>query len=159
SRNPVEVRLGDFIAWPGIPTFAPGYGEVEGEGRKTLSWLGRRGPLSYGLVFADAAADVEFESDMNVAEQSCLPPAIPLAAGATTAYRRHLVATRRGLSEVARAAAALTHQRIGRVTGVLSPAPAWGLLTAVHSDGTIAMKENTRDDGTFELAVPPSRYT
>jgi hypothetical protein len=158
TKSPLPIRLGDVVAWPGVPTFAPGYGEVEGVGRKALSWIGRRGLLAYGLVFPDGPSEVEFQDRLSETEQTCWAAATVLAAGDTATYRRALVATRRGLSEVARAAAALTGQPIGQVAGVLSPAPAWGLLTAIASDGTIAMKENTREDGTFELSLPPARY-
>ena len=159
GRSPLAVRLGDVLAWPGVPTFAPGYGDVEGIGHKALSWLGRRGPLSYGLVFPDAPSDVEFQGGLDEVEQSCWAPAATLAPGESTTYRRDLVATRGGLSDVARAAAALTGQPIGHVRGRLSPAPAWGLLTAIASDGTIAMKESADDDGTFDIALPPARFT
>ncbi|HVW30843.1 MAG TPA: CehA/McbA family metallohydrolase, partial [Polyangiaceae bacterium] len=82
-----------------------------------------------------------------------------VAPGGSVLYRRALVATRRGLSDVARMAALLAKQPIGHITGVLASVPAWGLLTAVASDGTIAMKDNVRDDGSFDLAVPPGRFT
>jgi hypothetical protein len=159
SRGALTVRLGDVVAWPGVPTFAPGYGEVEGTGRKALSWLGRRGVLSYGLVFPDAPSDVEFGGGLDELEQSCWAPAVVVKPGESATYRRALVATLRGLSEVARTAASLTGQPIGSVRGRLSAIPAWGLLTAIASDGTIAMKENTEDDGTFEIVLPPGRFT
>jgi hypothetical protein len=159
TRGPLTLRLGDVVAWPGVPTFAPGYGEVEGTGRKSLSWLGRRGVLSYGLVFPDAPSDVEFQGGLDEVEQACSAPVAIVEAGGSTTYRRALVATRKGLSEVARAAASLTGQPIGRVKGVLSPVPAWGILTAIASDGTIAMKESTEDDGSFDIALPPARFT
>jgi hypothetical protein len=159
GRAPLVIRLGDDLAWPGVPTFAPGYGDVDGTGRGALSWLGRRGSLSYGLVFPDAPSEVEFQGGLDELEQSCWAPAKTAAPGETVTYRRALVASRRGLSDVARTAASLTGQSIGRVTGRLAMVPAWGLLTAVASDGTIAMKDSMRDDGSFDLAVPPGRFT
>ncbi|HVW25306.1 MAG TPA: hypothetical protein VHC69_08035, partial [Polyangiaceae bacterium] len=74
GRTPLAVRLGDVLAWPGIPTFAPGYGDVDSTGHKALSWLGRRGPLAYGLVFPDAPSDVEFEGALDEFEQTCWAP-------------------------------------------------------------------------------------
>jgi hypothetical protein len=155
----VSIRLGDDVAWPGVATFVPGYGEVDGDGRKSVTWLGRRGVLSYGLVFPDAPADVEFQANQPDSAQTCWGRVVELPPGASTVYRRVLVATHHGVSEVARIAAALTGQPIGHVSGVLTPAPSWAIVTAVASDGTIAMKESSRDDGGFDLALPPGRFT
>jgi hypothetical protein len=159
GTRPVSVRLGDEVVWPGVATFVPGYGDVEGDGRKSVTWLGRRGVLSYGLVFPDAPADVEFQANRSDSAQTCWGRVVELPPGGKVVYRRVLVATHRGISEVARVAAALTRQPIGRVSGVLAPAPAWAIVTAIASDGTIAMKENSRDDGGFDLALPPGRFT
>jgi hypothetical protein len=161
NRGPraVSVRLGDDVAWPGVATFVPGYGEVEGDGRKSVTWIGRRGVLSYGLVFPEAPADVEFQASKPDAAQTCWGRVVDLAPGASAVHRRVLVATHHGVSEVARVAASLTGKPIGRVSGVLAPAPAWAIVTAISSDGTIAIRENSRDDGGFDLALPPGRFT
>jgi hypothetical protein len=159
GARPIQLRLGDDVEWPGVPTFAPGYGDVEDQGQKSLSWMGRRGPLAYGLVFPDAPADIEFRAHQSETEQTAWAPSQTLAPGESTTYRRVLLATPKGLSEVARLEADLTGRALGSVVGVLRPAPGWAVLTAIASDGTIAMKETSRDDGTFELALRPGRYT
>lgn len=157
SRS-VLVRIGDHVAWPGVPTFAPGVGEIESSGRKSVAWLARRGPLTYGLVFPDGEAEVDFHANRSDTDQRCWSRAFDVAPGASASYRRVLVVTRRGMSEVASVAAAQVGASIARVTGMLDPAPPWATVTAVGSDGTPAMKESVREDGRFEVAVPPGRY-
>jgi hypothetical protein len=159
GRAPATLRVGDDVAWPGVSTFAPGHGDVEEPGHKSLSWIGRRGPLTYGLVFPDAPAEVEFRAKQSETDQTCWGPSIEVAAGGTTTHRRVLVATRHGITEVAKIASMLTGQPVGRLVGVLKPAPSWAILTAIASDGTMAMKEGARADGSYELVLPPGRYT
>lgn len=159
GRAPLTVRVGDDVAWPGVATFAPGHGDVEEPGRKFLSWIGRRGPLTYGLVFPGAPVEVEFRAKQSETDQTCWGLATEVAAGGNVTHRRVLVATRRGFSEVAKVAATVTGVPVGRVTGVLRPAPPWAIFTAIASDGTIAMKDGVREDGSYELALPPGRYT
>ncbi|HVU05070.1 MAG TPA: CehA/McbA family metallohydrolase [Polyangiaceae bacterium] len=159
SSRTLPVRLGDELEWPGEPTFLPGYGDVEQSGKRAVAWVARRGPLSYGLVFPAAPAEVEFVADQSDTAQTAWATAVTLAPGQKTSYRRVLVATPEGVSEVARVAAEITGTAVGRVSGLLSPAPAWAILTAIASDGTIALKESAREDGRFSLFLPPGRYT
>jgi hypothetical protein len=158
SERPVLVRVGDDVAWPGVATFAPAVGEVETSGRKSVPWLARRGALTYGLVFPDGGSEVEFRANQSETDQTCWSRALDLAPGASASYRRFLVVTRRGLSEVALAAAKVSGAPIARVTGVLDPAPSWAIVTAIASDGTTALKENVREDGRFELVLTPGRH-
>jgi hypothetical protein len=155
----VSVRIGDDVAWPGVLTFVPGMGEIEEAGRRSVPWLARKGPLTYGLVFPSGSADVDFRAHQSETAQTCWSPEFELEPQGAVTYARVLLATRRGISEVARAAAKLANKPIGRVTGVLEPAPGWALLTAIASDGTTALKDSARDDGSFELALSPGRYT
>jgi hypothetical protein len=37
SGRSLLVRIGDDVAWPGVPTFAPGIGDVEASGRKAVA--------------------------------------------------------------------------------------------------------------------------
>jgi hypothetical protein len=159
APHALTVRVGDYVAWPGTPTFAPGHGDVEEAGHEMLQWIARRDDLTYGLVFPDAPADVEFRVQQSETDQTCWAPPVELAPEQTTIYRRALVATRRGASEVERVAAALKHLPLATVVGVLDPAPAWAHLTVVASDGTIALKDEAKADGSFVLALPEGRYT
>lgn len=152
------VRVADDVAWPGVATFAPAVGEVEANGRKSVPWLARRGALTYGLVFPDGESEVEFRANQSETDQTCWSRAFDLAPGASATYRRLFVVTRRGLSEVALTAATQSGAPVSRVTGVLHPAPAWATVTAVASDGTVALKENVRQDGRYDLVLPPDRY-
>lgn len=152
------ARVGDDVAWPGVPTFAPGVGDVEANGRKAVPWLARRGPLTYGLVFPEGPSEVEFRANQSETDQTCWSRVLDLAPGASASYRRVLVVTRRGMSEVARVAAVESGEPVARVTGALNPAPPWAFLSAIASDGTTALKEAAREDGRFDLTLPPGRY-
>jgi hypothetical protein len=158
SDRQLLVRVGDDVAWPGVATFAPAVGEVEASGRKSVPWLARRGALTYGLVFPGGEAEVEFRAHQSETDQTCWSKTMDLTPGTSASYRRLLVVTRRGLSEVALAAARESKAPIGRVTGLLAPAPSWAIVTAIASDGTIALKENVREDGQFDLVLSPGRY-
>ncbi|HEX5101108.1 MAG TPA: hypothetical protein VFV94_16470, partial [Polyangiaceae bacterium] len=87
------ARVGDEVAWPGVPTFAPAVGEVEASGRKSVPWLARRGAITYGLVFPQGEAEVEFRAHRSETDQTCWSAPLPLAPGASASYRRLLVVT------------------------------------------------------------------
>lgn len=154
----VSVQVADEVEWPGAPTFVPGFGEVEQSGRKTVDWFGRGGPLAYGLVFPDGPGSVDFRANQSETDQTAFGPVMRLPPRSVGTYRRVLVVSRHGISDVARLAAELSHRPVAIIAGVLSPAPAWAEVSAIATDGTVAMKASAREDGHFEMAVPPGRY-
>lgn len=154
----VSVQVADAVEWPGAPTFVPGFGDVEQSGQKTVEWFGRGGPLAYGFVFPDGPESVDFHANQSETDQTAFGPVMHLSPRATALHRRVLVVSHHGISDVARLAAELAHRPIAIISGVLSPAPAWAELSAVAADGTVAMKASAREDGHFEMAVPPGRY-
>jgi hypothetical protein len=158
STHTVVARVGDDVAWPGVATFAPAVGEVEASGRKAVPWLGRRGSLTYGLVFPEGESECEFRAHRSETDQTCWSRDLDLAPGASASYTRVLVVTRRGISEVASVAMTRAGLPVARVMGVLNPAPPWAIVTAIASDGTTAIRENVREDGRFELVVAPGHY-
>lgn len=154
----IDAVVTDDVDWPGAPTFVPGAGEVEQSGRKTVEWFARTGPLSYGLVFPGGPAAVEFRAQQSETDQTAFGPVLHLPPRSEGKYERVLVATRRGLSGVARVAALLGNRPVSTITGRLVPAPAWARVSAVASDGSVVMKEEAREDGSFELVVPEGRH-
>jgi hypothetical protein len=155
------VRIGDRVRWPGVPTFAPRLGFVKFTSRAEVPWIARRGSnLSYALAFPESNSEVSFQFDrIGSVAQIAFSPGTDLAAGAVVEHRRLLVASNGGLSKLADVVWPLTGRRVGKVHGVVKPAPSWATIEAQHPDGHPVLSVTTDQRGAYELPLPAGHYT
>jgi hypothetical protein len=160
DRRVAGVQLGDSGSWPGTPAFAPRLGYVHVATRADVPWLGRAvGQRSYGLVFPERTAQTSFRFDVaGPSGEVALDASQELAPGASTQFRRELLAVGGGLGKLAELAWQRLGKAVGYARGVLHPPPTWATISARHPDGRTVLSVPAAPDGRFELALPAGEY-
>jgi hypothetical protein len=154
------VQLGDRVVWPDGLTFAPGSGYASAPAKAEAPWIGRRGvEASYALAFPDKRMMIEFEFEPHgpMGALALSQPA-PLPPGASRTYRRSLVVAKGGLERAAREAWTALGAKLARVSGTLSPTPAWASIEVRGGGDRPVIIGDAAQDGTFEVWAPAGRY-
>ncbi|HYO97672.1 MAG TPA: CehA/McbA family metallohydrolase [Polyangiaceae bacterium] len=154
------VEIGERTRWPGASTFAPRLGFPKHTSRAEVSWIARQGErLSYALAFPEGPAEAAFFFDrIGQLGQETLSRLGNVAAGATLVHRRDLIAVEGSLSAAAELAFRSLGKKVGRVEGVLQPAPAWAIVEALFPDGKPALSVRAAANGQYVLPLPTGDY-
>ena len=154
------VRVGDRARWPGAHTFAPRLGFVKFSTRAAAPWIARRSrDMTYLLAFPEQPAEVAFYFDrIGPTGQIAHGRSVELSPGATHEHRRVLAVVPGGLARAAALAWPLVNKTVGKVSGVLDPAPAWATIQALHPDRKPVLSVDADATGRYELTLPEGDY-
>ena len=161
SNEPLRgVRVGDRARWPGAHTFAPRLGFVKFSTRASAPWIARRSrDMTYLLAFPEHPAEVAFYFDrIGPTGQIAHGRSVELSVGATHEYRRVLAVVPGGMARAAALAWPLVKKPVGKVSGVLDPAPAWATIQALHADRRPVLSVDADAKGRYELTLPQGDY-
>jgi hypothetical protein len=159
--EPLErVQLGDRLRWTGSPAFAPGLGFLRASARGAVAWVARHGrPASFALAFPAGAAELEASVPrFGPTDDRLLAPPARAAPGATIAWRRRWVAVRGDLAAAARAAWEALGVHTGTLRGRFDPPPSSAVIEALDGAGRPTISSEMRQDGSWELWLPPGEY-
>ncbi len=161
SDTPISaVALGDRVAWPGAPTFAPRLGFVDEPTTAEAPWMARLGyRYATALVFEDGAANVTFAFERRLpTHQTAIGAPFELAPARAHESRRTLLFVRGGLPQMAALAWQALSRPYGMVHGQLDPPPSWAVVRALHPDGRTVLEAPVDASGQYGLPLPAGTY-